>query len=69
MEMKKGFEVGGKSLLLEAYADDITIFLTPNEQNLRATLNIFSNFYKMSGLAINIEKLMQYGLVPIMIVM
>ena len=52
----KGFEIGNRSHLIEAYADDISIFLMPDEDNLRATLVTLRNFYKLSGLAINIEK-------------
>ena len=38
--------------LLEIYADDLTIFMAPNSQNLRNIINILNNFYKVSGLKI-----------------
>ena len=52
----KGFEIGTRKHVLEAYADDITIFLAPNEQNLRDALDVLSSFYNLSGLSLNIEK-------------
>ena len=44
------------SHLLELYADDCSIFLPPEEENLRNTLNILSSFFKLSGLKISVSK-------------
>ena len=51
-----GFQIGNSSQLLELYADDCTIFLEPNSNNLRETCKIFSNFYSLSGLKIQVTK-------------
>ena len=45
----EGFEIGTRKHVLEAYADDVTIFLAPNEQNLRDALDVLSSFYSLSG--------------------
>ena len=52
----KGFKFLNFEHLLEMYADDISIFLDGNEQNLRNVLQIFQDFYKLSGLKINVGK-------------
>ena len=52
----KGFQIGNLSHLLEIYADDLTIFLSPNSENLRQVINILDNFYNLSGLKISISK-------------
>ena len=52
----KGFKVGNLSHLLEMYADDCTIFLSPEESNLRNTVQILHEFYKESGLKISVSK-------------
>ena len=38
------------------YADDLTIYLTPNEQNLKYVLKIIKNFYHLSCLKISVSK-------------
>ena len=52
----KGFEIGNLSHLLEIYADDLTIFLTPNSDNLRRVIEILDSFYILSGLKISMSK-------------
>ena len=42
--------------LLEIYADDMTIFMEPSEENLRNVINILNNFFKLSGLKISASK-------------
>ena len=42
--------------LLEIYADDLSVFLEPNSDNLRNTINILSSFYELSGLKISVKK-------------
>ena len=51
-----GFQIGNSSQLLELYADDCSIFLEPNSENLRETCTILSNFYLLSGLKIQVSK-------------
>ena len=41
---------------LDLYADDLTIYLTPEEQNLKCVLEILKSFYRLSCLKININK-------------
>ena len=41
---------------LDLYADDLTIYLTPDEQNLKLVLKILKSFYDLSCLKININK-------------
>ena len=53
----RGFEINNDlSHLLELYADDLTIFLTPNSSNLRRVIDILDQFYKISGLKISLSK-------------
>ena len=52
----RGFNIGNLRHLLEMYADDITIFLSPTESNLRMTISILKEFSKLSGLRISVEK-------------
>ena len=41
---------------LELYADDCSIFLEPNEQNLRNAMKTLDSFFKLSGLKISLSK-------------
>ena len=52
----QGFQLGNLSHLLEMYADDCTIFLSPSEATLRKTVEILSLFYGNSGLLISVSK-------------
>ena len=53
----KGFKMNENlHHLLELYADDCTIFLQPCSVNLRNTIRILDNFYKLSGLKISVTK-------------
>ena len=49
-------KLGNLQHLLEIYADDLTIFLEPTEQNLRHVVAILRDFYKLSGLKISVTK-------------
>jgi hypothetical protein len=51
-----GFEIGNQSHLLEIYADDMTIFLRPDSDNLRTVVEILDSFYNLSGLKISVGK-------------
>ena len=41
---------------LELYADDCSVFLEPNDQNLRNALKILADFYRLSGLNVSTSK-------------
>ena len=41
---------------VEVYADDMSPFITPSVENLRAFLSIFDSFYRLSGLSLNESK-------------
>ena len=57
-----GFQIGTKSNILEQYADDLEIFLKvfendrQTEINIRNTIAVLEEFYKISGLKANIDK-------------
>ena len=51
-----GFKVKNHTHTLEMYADDCTIFLEPNDRNLRNALETLDSFYRMSGLKISVTK-------------
>ena len=51
-----GFKIGNMRHLLEIYADDLTVFLEPNSENLHKTLDVLNSFYKLSGLKISVNK-------------
>ena len=55
-EEVKGFEVEGCPHLLEMYADDLSLFLSPKAESLRKVVKILDNFYKISGLKISVNK-------------
>ena len=56
-ERVEGFKLDEElSHLLELYADDCTVFLEPSETNLANALSILSDFYKLSGLKISVNK-------------
>ena len=53
----KGFELQNNIChTLELYADDCSIFLEPNELNLRNAMEILRLFFKLSGLQISVSK-------------
>ena len=52
----KGFKIGSLSFLLSLYADDCSIFLEYNENNLRNVLDILKTFHHLSGLEIHLKK-------------
>ena len=41
----KGFNFGDLTHVLDMYADDLSIYLKPTEQNLQAVLDIIRNFF------------------------
>ena len=41
---------------MEIYADDMTLFLEPSDNNLRSVIRVLSDFYKLSGLKISCSK-------------
>ena len=55
-EIVKGFKIGNFTHLLEIYADDLTLFLNPNSENLRRVIEILDKFYNLSGLKISVSK-------------
>ena len=57
MDLKvEGFKIGNLKHLLEIYADDLSIFLTPKEANLRRVILILEDFHRLSGLKISVSK-------------
>ena len=52
----EGFTVGNRRHLLEIYADDLSVFLSPQEANLRRVIMILQDFHKLSGLKISVTK-------------
>ena len=52
----EGFEIGNLCHLLELYADDCSIFLSPTDESLRKAISILNNFFKLSGLKISVSK-------------
>ena len=51
-----GFDIGNQAHLLEIYADDMTIFLRSDSDNLRTVVEILDSFYNLSGLKISVGK-------------
>ena len=52
-----GFELGfGRTHTLDLYADDLSVYLQPDEHNLRLVIETLKSFYKLSCLKINISK-------------
>ena len=52
----KGFRMGNLWHSMELYADDCSIFLSPTDENLRNSIDILNNFFKLSGLKISVSK-------------
>ena len=52
----KGLKIEGIKFLLSLFADDLTIFMEHDEQQLRLVVNILNNFKNLSGLEIQISK-------------
>ena len=52
----KGYKIDNIEFLLSLYADDCTIFLEYNAENLRNCIDILKEFFKVSGLKIHIQK-------------
>ena len=51
-----GISVCGKEQKISQFADDTTLFMKFNENNLRICMSVLQNFYLISGLKINVEK-------------
>ena len=51
-----GFDFGNLTNILDMYADDLSIYLTPSEQNLQAVLDIIKSFFHLSCLQISVTK-------------
>ena len=41
---------------MEIYADDLSLFLEPYDDNLRNAIKVLSDFFKLSGLKISVTK-------------
>ena len=52
----KGFDFGNLKHVLDIYADDLTIYLDPCEQNLKNVLKIIRDFFHLSCLKISVTK-------------
>lgn len=52
----EGFGLDNNSHLMEIYADDLTLFLTPKAKCLRKVIEILEQFFKLSGLKISVSK-------------
>ena len=52
----QGFGFGTLTHVLDIYADDLTIYLSPNELNLQNVLDIIREFFHLSGLKISVSK-------------
>ena len=50
------FTINNTSVLLSLFADDMSIFLTYNAENLRNAVQVLSDFFRISGLKIQLEK-------------
>ena len=53
----KGISINGKEYKLSQYADDTQFILDGTEKSLKAALNLLKQFYVMSGLKINVDKI------------
>ena len=52
----KGYKIDAMEMILSLYADDCSIFLEYNADNLRYCLKIMNDFYLLSGLKMQVEK-------------
>ena len=52
----KGFKINDMVHLLELYADDCTLFLEANDENLKVALDSLEMFFRISGLKISVSK-------------
>ena len=52
----KGLRIHKKEHKLSQYADDTTLFLKHNEQNIRNCMRTLKEFEQISGLKVNTEK-------------
>ena len=60
------FKINNTSVLMSLFADDMSIFLKYDENNLRAAVKILSDFHGISGLKIQLEKtqVVVFGRIP-----
>ena len=61
-----GLDVGGCRVKKSMYADDLTIFLSYSDDELRKAIKILRDFYRLSGLEINLSKtqVVVFGKIP-----
>ncbi len=52
----RGFNLGTVEVLISLYADDCTMYLEYDSENLRLVVNILSSFFCLSGLKIQVSK-------------
>ena len=52
----EGITIAKEEARAETYADDTTIIIKRNEENLRTLIRIIQDFSKLSGLQANLEK-------------
>ena len=52
----EGISLGNTKHLIEIYADDLSVYLEPTDDNLRNVVEVLENFFKLSGLKISVSK-------------
>lgn len=52
----RGLTIGDTVIKTTSYADDVTLILDGSDESLKACLNVFEEFKKVSGLGLNHEK-------------
>ena len=52
----QAIKLGNLRHLMEIYADDLSMFLEPYEDNLRNAINVFNDFFRLSGLKVSVTK-------------
>ena len=52
----KPYKIDDTEILMSLFADDMSIFLQYDDNNLRNTITILNSFYIISGLKIQVEK-------------
>ena len=57
----KGIHINNKGYIISQFADDITLFLDGSDKSLRSTLKLLEEFSRISGLSVNLKKLIWIG--------
>ena len=52
----QAMKLGNLSHLMEIYADDLTMFLEPFDDNLRNAIEVLNDFFRLSGLKVSVSK-------------